>query len=398
MTAEQQIEYLKKGSEEIIKEEELLEKLKRGKPLVVKAGFDPTAPDLHLGHAVLLRKMKHFQDLGHTVVFLIGDFTGMIGDPTGRSVTRKPLSPEEINANAETFKSQVYKVLDAKRTVIDFNSRWLSKLTAEDMIKLCAKYTVAQILERDDFAKRMQKSQPISIHEILYPLAQGYDSVALRADVELGGTDQKFNLIVGRELQRQYGQEPQVVLTTPLLEGTDGVEKMSKSLGNYIAFNDPPSEMFGKLMSISDALMYRYYLLLTDLSVSQIEDVKKTHPRQAKEQLAKQIVSEFHSPESAEQAAAEFQKVFSQKQLPEEIETVLFSSGKHTAVEVLRKSNMASSNAEARRLIRQGAVSLRRDSEEPHKITNEIEEVVLEANREYILKVGPRRFKKIEVG
>ncbi len=287
MTPEQQIEYLKKGTEDFIKEEELLEKIKRGKSLTVKAGFDPTAPDLHLGHAVLLRKMKHFQDLGHRVVFLIGDFTGMIGDPTGRSVTRKPLTREEILANAETFKSQVFKILDPEKTVIDFNSRWLSQLGSEGFIKLCAKYTVAQILERDDFQKRMQKSLPISMHELLYPIAQGYDSVMLQADVELGGTDQKFNLLVGRELQRQYGQEPQVILTIPLLEGLDGVEKMSKSLDNSVGITESPSEMFGKLMSISDELMYRYYLLLTDLSVAQVEEVKQKHPRQAKEELAK---------------------------------------------------------------------------------------------------------------
>src|SRR5687767_492954 len=299
MTPEEQIEYLKKGTEDFIKEEELLEKIKRGKPLIVKAGFDPTAPDLHLGHAVLLRKMKHFQDLGHRVVFLIGDFTGMIGDPTGRSITRKPLTREEILANAETFKAQVFKILDSEKTVIDFNNRWLSQLGSEGFIKLCARYTVAQILERDDFQKRMQKSQPISLHEILYPIAQGYDSVMLEADVELGGTDQKFNLLVGRELQRQYGQEPQVIMTTPLLEGIDGVEKMSKSLGNYVGITESASEMFGKIMSISDELMYRYYLLLTDLSVAQVEEIKQKHPRQAKEELAKMIISDFHGAEAA---------------------------------------------------------------------------------------------------
>ena len=397
MTPEQQLEYLRKGCEEIIKEEELLEKLKRRKPLVVKAGFDPTAPDLHLGHAVLLRKMKHFQDLGHTVVFLIGDFTGMIGDPTGRSVTRKPLSREEIDANAETFKAQVFKILDSKKTIIDFNSRWLSKLTAEEIVTLCSKYTVAQILERDDFAKRMQKAQPISIHELLYPLAQGYDSVAMKVDVELGGTDQKFNLLVGRELQRQYGQESQVIMTTPLLEGTDGVEKMSKSLGNYVGITEAPFEMFGKLMSISDPLMYRYYLLLTDFSVLEIEEIKKMHPRDAKEKLAGMIVTEFHSKEAADEAAAEFRKIFSHKQTPDEMPAFAVNSGRHTVLEVLRKSALVSSNAEARRLIRQGAISLKKNSEGPYKITNEMEELVLQQGHEYILKVGSRRFKRIEV-
>ncbi len=321
MKPEQQLEYLKKGCEEIIKEDDLLEKLKKGKPLLVKAGFDPTAPDLHLGHAVLLRKMKHFQDLGHQVVFLIGDFTGMIGDPTGRSVTRKSLSRAEINENAETFKAQVFKILDPEKTIVDFNGRWLSAMNFSDVIRLSAKYTVAQILERDDFAKRMKAGVPISIHEMLYPLAQGYDSVALRADVELGGTDQKFNLLVGRELQRQYKQEPQVIMTTPLLEGLDGVEKMSKSLNNYVGITEPPSTMFGKMMSISDELMYRYYLLLTDLNVEQIEKLKKKHPRQVKEDLAKIIVSDFHGHESAEQAAQEFRKVFTEKKLPEEMDS-----------------------------------------------------------------------------
>lgn len=397
MTLEEQIHYLKKGCEEIIKEEDLLEKLKRGKPLTVKAGFDPTAPDLHLGHAVLLRKMKHFQDLGHRVVFLIGDFTGMIGDPTGRSVTRKPLTREEINANAETFKAQVFKILDPEKTVIDFNRRWLGQLTFEDVIKLAAKYTVAQILEREDFTKRMANKTPISMHEILYPLAQGYDSVALEADVELGGTDQKFNLLVGRELQRQSGQEPQVIMTTPLLEGTDGVEKMSKSLGNYVGITEAPNSMFGKLMSISDVLMWRYFLLLTDLSVEQIEEKKKTHPRQAKEDLAKIIVGDFHSPDAAVEAAAEFRRVFAQKELPEEMEAIELLPGSHGILEVIRLSGMVPSNSEARRLIRQGAVSLKPDAAEAVRIADEKQNLDLKPGESYILKVGSRRFKKIEV-
>ena len=396
MTApEQQIEYLKKGTEDFIKEEELLEKIKRGKPLVVKAGFDPTAPDLHIGHAVLLRKMKHFQDLGHRAVFLIGDFTAMIGDPTGRSITRKPLTRDEILANAETFKSQVFKILDPVQTIIDFNSKWLSQLGSEGFIKLCAKYTVAQILERDDFQKRMQKSQPISLHEILYPIAQGYDSVMLQADVELGGTDQKFNLLVGRELQRQYGQEPQVIMTTPLLEGIDGVEKMSKSLGNYVGITESPSEMFGKLMSISDDLMYRYYLLLTDLSVAQIEQVKTKHPRQAKEELAKMIISDFHGAGAAETAAEEFKKVFSNKELPDEMEEVPLNAGSYSILELLRLCDVVESNSDSRRLIRQGAVTLRKNDHQAEKIKDEKIQIALEPDTHYILKVGTRRFKKI---
>src|SRR5882724_7026674 len=283
---DEQLKYIKKGSAEIIREAELREKLEKsrtsGTPLRVKAGFDPTAPDLHLGHTVLLRKLKHFQDLGHTVIFLIGDFTGMIGDPTGRSATRPPLSREQIAENADTYKTQVFKILDAKKTVVDFNSRWFSKFSAEDFVRLAAKYTVSQMLEREDFHKRFQEEKPIAVHELLYPLAQGYDSVALEADVELGGTDQKFNLLVGRELQRAYGQPSQVVLTTPIIEGLDGVQKMSKSLGNAIGINEPPGEMYGKVMSISDEMMWRYYELLTDVRSEQIAMMKKeTHPMQA---------------------------------------------------------------------------------------------------------------------
>ncbi len=398
MNFEKQLEYLKKGCEDVIKEEELLEKLKRGKPLIVKAGFDPTAPDLHLGHAVLLRKMKHFQDLGHTVVFLIGDFTGMIGDPTGRSATRKPLSPEEIKTNSETFKAQVFKILDPNKTVIDFNSKWLSQLGSEGFIKLCAKYTVAQILERDDFAKRMEKKLPISIHEILYPLAQGYDSVALKADVELGGTDQKFNLLVGRELQRQFDQEPQVIMTTPLLEGTDGVEKMSKSMGNFVGITEPSFEMFGKLMSISDELMYRYYLLLTDLSVEEISEIKKVHPRQAKEDLAKRIVTDFHSLQAAEEAASEFRKVFAKKEVPEELEEFKATAGNIPVLDVLVQSGMVKSKAEARRLIRQAAVSMGKDSARLQKVVDEMQVLNLEPGSPLIIKVGTHRFKRIIAG
>src|SRR5438270_10494654 len=292
---DEQLEYIKKGSAEIIRESELREKLanslKTGKPLRVKAGFDPTAPDLHLGHTVLIRKLKHFQDLGHTVIFLIGDFTGLIGDPTGRNTTRPPLTREEIEKNAETYKTQVFKILDEKKTVVDFNSRWFSKFSAADFVKLAAKVTVSQMLEREDFHKRFQDEKPIALHELLYPLAQGYDSVALEADVELGGTDQKFNLLVGRELQRAYGQPSQVVLTTPILEGLDGVQKMSKSFGNAIGINEKPREMYGKIMSISDELMWKYYELLTDLSLAEIAKLKKDeHPMQAKKVLAGRIV------------------------------------------------------------------------------------------------------------
>jgi tyrosyl-tRNA synthetase len=321
----------------------------------------------------------------------------MIGDPKGRSVTRKSLSRAEINENAETFKAQVFKILDPEKTIVDFNGRWLSSMNFADVIRLSAKYTVAQILERDDFSKRMKGGIPISIHEMLYPLAQGYDSVALRADVELGGTDQKFNLLVGRELQRQYKQEPQVIMTTPLLEGLDGVEKMSKSLNNYVGITEPPSTMFGKLMSVSDELMYRYYLLLTDLNVEQIEKLKKAHPRQVKEDLAKIIVGDFHGNEAAEQAAEEFRKVFSEKKLPEEMESYSVASGNHSPVDLMKNSGLVKSNSDARRLIRQGAVSLVEENGNSRKVSDEKESLVLNAGEAFVLKVGPRRFKRIQV-
>ncbi len=325
-TAEQ-LAYLKKGAAEIVKESELGEKLEKsrasGKPLRVKLGMDPTAPDLHLGHTVVLRKLKHFQDLGHTVIFLIGDFTGMIGDPTGRSATRPPLSREQIEQNAETYKAQVFKILDPQKTVIDFNRRWFAKFTADDFIRLAAKYTVSQMLEREDFHKRFREEKPIAVHELLYPLAQGYDSVALEADVELGGTDQKFNLLVGRELQRAYGQEPQVVLTTPILEGLDGVQKMSKSLGNAIGIHEPPLEMYGKIMSVSDEIMWRYYELLTDVSMAEIEKMKReSHPMQAKKDLAKRIVADFHSAEAAGKSGEDWAKQFQKDEVPEDVEEV----------------------------------------------------------------------------
>jgi tyrosyl-tRNA synthetase len=326
-SVDEQFAYLKKGSAEIIRESELRAKLEKsraaGKPLRVKAGFDPTAPDLHLGHTVLLRKLKHFQDLGHTVIFLIGDFTGMIGDPTGRSATRPPLTREQIDQNAETYKTQVFKILDPQKTVVDFNQRWFSKFTAEDFIRLTAKYTVSQMLEREDFHKRFTEEKPISMHELLYPLAQGYDSVALEADVELGGTDQRFNLLVGRELQRAYGQESQVVLTMPILEGLDGVNKMSKSLGNAIGIHEAPLEMYGKVMSISDEMMWRYYELLTDVQVADIERMKhETHPMKAKKDLARKIVADFHSADAAAKAAEDWAKQFQKDEVPEDVEEV----------------------------------------------------------------------------
>src|SRR5271169_4363079 len=329
---DEQLTYLKKGAAEIIRESELNAKLEKsratGKPLRVKLGMDPTAPDLHLGHTVVLRKLKHFQDLGHTVIFLIGDFTGMIGDPTGRSATRPPLTREQIEENAETYKAQVFKILDPQKTVIDFNRRWFAKFTADDFIRLMAKYTVSQLLEREDFHKRFREEKPIALHELLYPLAQGYDSVALEADVELGGTDQKFNLLVGRELQRSYGQESQVVLTTPILEGLDGVNKMSKSLGNAIGIHEPPLEMYGKIMSISDEMMWRYYELLTDVRAEQIAQMKqdaasgKAHPMALKKELARSIVADFHSAEAATKAAEDWARQFQKGGVPENAEEV----------------------------------------------------------------------------
>src|SRR5712672_4697948 len=328
---EEQLAYIKKGAAEIIRESDLRERLenslKTGTPLRVKAGFDPTAPDLHVGHTVLMRKLKHFQDLGHTVIFLIGDFTGMIGDPSGRSVTRPPLTREDIDRNAETYKAQVFKILDAQKTVVDFNSRWFAKFSAEDFIRLTGKYTVSQMLEREEFHKRFHEEKPIAMHELLYPLVQGYDSVALEADVELGGTDQKFNLLVGREIQRAYGQESQVVLTVPILEGLDGVNKMSKSLGNAIGIHEPPLEMYGKIMSISDEMMWRYYELLTDVQVAEIEKIKRdVHPMQAKKELARRIVADFHTGEAATKAGEDWtklrQKDLHEEDVPEGVEEV----------------------------------------------------------------------------
>jgi tyrosyl-tRNA synthetase len=372
---DEQLAYIRKGSAEIIRENELRSKLEKsratGKPLRVKLGMDPTAPDLHLGHTVVLRKLKHFQDLGHTVIFLIGDFTGMIGDPTGRSATRPPLSREQIEQNAETYKAQVFKMLDPQKTVIDFNRRWFSKFTADDFIRLAAKYTVSQMLEREDFHKRFLEEKPIAVHELLYPLAQGYDSVALEADVELGGTDQKFNLLVGRELQRAYGQEPQVVLTTPILEGLDGVHKMSKSLGNAIGIHEPPLEMYGKIMSVSDEIMWRYYELLTDVSMTEIEKMKReSHPMQAKKELARRIVADFHSADAAVKAGEDWAKQFQKGEVPQDLEEVsvgveeVGGSIDASSRALLRldrllvKCGLAASATDAARKLKQGSVRI----------------------------------------
>ena len=397
-TVAEQIDLLRKGAVEIITEEDLEKKINRSlkakKPLRVKAGFDPTAPDIHLGHTVLMRKMRHFQDLGHTVVFLIGDFTGMIGDPSGRNKTRPPLSREEIERNAETYKQQVFKLLDPKKTVIDFNSRWLGALTPVEIIKLAASYTVARILERDDFSKRYKNGEPISVHELLYPLMQGYDSVALRADVELGGTDQKFNLLVGRELQRNYGQEPQVIITMPLLEGLDGVQKMSKSLGNYIGIHESPTEIFGKVMSVSDELMFRYYDLLTDTPANEIARFKNEiaagtlNPMAVKIGLAKSIIADFHSKAAAAAAEDEFIRVFRNKETPEDVQ-VLGLAADEALVDFIVRNGILASRGEVKRIHAQGGIYL--DNERPESITH-----ILKKGRPYFLKIGKRKFYKIE--
>lgn len=404
MTFDEQVAYLLKGAAEVISEEELRSKLKKsgetGRELTVKVGFDPTAPDLHVGHTVLLRKMKHFQDLGHRVIFLIGDFTGRIGDPSGRNKTRPPLTREEVLQNAETYKEQVFKVLDPDKTVIDFNNRWLGSLSSEEWIHLCGQYTVARMLERDDFDKRIKSQQPISIHEFLYPLSQAYDSVFLEADIELGGTDQKFNLLLGRDIQREFGQQPQVLLMTPLLEGLDGVDKMSKSLGNHIGINEPPQEIYGKVMSTSDEQMWHYYELLTDWSQEQIQKLKtqvetgSLHPMQAKADLAFGMVSDFYSEADAREAQEHFARVFQQGEEPEEMPTFTIpSSGKPVAlVDLIAQVELASSKSEARRLIRQGAVSV--DGE---KIEDPTHQVDPSEKASFIVRVGRRKFGRIEL-
>ncbi len=369
MKLDEQLAYLTKGAEETIRVEDLRAKLERsaktGKPLRVKAGFDPTAPDIHLGHTVLIRKLKHFQDLGHTVIFLIGDFTGMIGDPSGQNVTRKPMTPEDVAANAETYKKQVFKILDPEKTVVDFNSRWLGKLTGRDWITLCSKYTVARMLERDEFSKRLKEQRPIAVHELLYPLAQGYDSVALQADVELGGTDQKFNLLVGRSIQPEYGQEPQIIMTMPILEGLDGVQKMSKSLGNYVGINEAPGEMVGKLMSVSDKLMWRYYELLTDFSAGEIRTLRHSvetghaHPVNVKKQLARRIVADFWGQDAAHQAQDSFEAQFQKRGLRSDLPIVDYPlAGPEKLYRILALTGIAPSGAEATRNIKAGAVDI----------------------------------------
>jgi len=409
MTIDEQLAYLTKGAEETIRVEDLRAKLERsartGRPLRVKAGFDPTAPDIHLGHTVLIRKLKHFQDLGHTVIFLIGDFTGLIGDPSGQNVTRKPMTPEEVAANAETYKKQVFKILDPEKTGVDFNSRWLGKLTGPDWIKLCSKYTVARMLERDVFEKRLKEQRPIAIHELLYPLAQAYDSVALEADVELGGTDQKFNLLVGRAIQPEYGQEPQVIMTMPILEGLDGVQKMSKSLGNYVGINEPPAEMFGKLMSISDDLMWRYYLLLTDMTPAQVGELKQAaacgqvHPLEAKKILARRIVADFHGERAAGRAQADFEAQFQEKTIPSAVPTRTYGSMQPQKLfRLLVELNLAESNAEAQRKIKEGAVSISvGDSDSPdwERIADPTWEVDPTKQEVMILRVG-KRLRKVK--
>ena len=399
---EEQLEHIRRGAVEIIREEELEEKLKRaqktGKPLRVKAGFDPTAPDIHVGHTVLIRKMKHFQDLGHVAIFLIGDFTGVIGDPSGRSATRKQLTKDEVLQNAETYKQQIFKILHPGKTVIDFNSRWLMALGSEGFIRLASHYTVARILEREDFSDRLKNQHPIAMHELFYPLAQGYDSVALEADVELGGTDQRFNLLVGRDLQREYGQESQVVLTTPLLEGTDGVQKMSKSLGNYIGINENPKEQFGKVMSISDELMYRYYELLTDIPLAEIQTLRrdiasgKGHPMDVKADLAVRIITAYHGTAAAQAAREEFDRVVRKREIPGDIETkeISIASGPLRLTRLLASLNLATSNAEAQRLIESGAVHMNEE-----RITDPKTDISKPG--EYLFKVGKRRFLRLLV-
>ncbi|MBE1424654.1 tyrosyl-tRNA synthetase [Desulfomicrobium macestii] len=392
MELARQLEQIRRGSVEIINEEELITKLRSGTPLRIKAGFDPTAPDLHLGHTVLIQKLKHFQELGHQVIFLIGDFTGMIGDPSGKSETRKKLTREEVLRNAETYKKQIFKILDQERTEIAFNSTWMDTFSAADFIELCSRYTVARMLERDDFEKRFKGNQPISIHEFLYPLVQGYDSVALRADVELGGTDQKFNLLMGRHLQREHGQASQIVLTMPILEGLDGVQKMSKSLGNYIGIDEAPGDMFGKLMSISDELMWRYYELLSDSSLDRISTLREQvasgalHPKTAKEDLAQEITTRFHGATAGAAAREAFNAVFAKQGIPEDIEVFTVQAGA-LLVDVLSESGVCSSKGDARRMCKQNAVTIDGRKEDDASFAF--------APGEYVLKIGKKRFLKL---
>ncbi len=405
MDIKEELRIIKRGIEEIISEEELIKKLEKSRkekrPLRIKQGFDPNAPDIHLGHTVGLRKMRQFQDLGHDVYFLIGDFTGMIGDPSGQTVTRKQLTEEEVKKNAETYKNQVFKILNPEKTKVVFNSQWLGKLSFSEVLKICSEYTVARMLERDDFATRYKKEKPIGIHEFLYPLMQGYDSVALQADIELGGTDQKFNLLVGRTIQREYGQEPQVIITMPLLEGTDGVEKMSKSLNNYIGINEPPQVMYGKVMSIPDNLMIRYFELVTNVPLNEIDKIKidlennNIHPRDVKKRLAREIVQLYHGHSASLIAEEEFEKVFKKKLYPEEIRELVLKKdnlkeGKIWITELIAMSNLVSSKSEARRLIKQGGVRINGEKVSDPNFDLTVEEGM-------ILKIGKLNFIKLVI-
>ncbi len=393
----EQIAELSRGADEILPDGGLEEKLKLGRPLNIKVGFDPTAPDLHVGHTVVINKMRQFQEFGHNVVFLIGDFTGMIGDPSGRNATRPPLTPEEIDENATTYKEQVFKILDPEKTTIDFNSRWLTELGSPGLIKLAAKYTVARMLERDDFSKRFASGQPISIHEFLYPLAQAYDSVALKTDVEMGGTDQKFNLLVGRHIQQQYGLEPQLVLTVPLLEGLDGVQKMSKTLGNYIGITEPAGEIFGKVMSISDELMWRYFELLSFRPLNEIAALNTAidegrNPRDVKFELAEEIVARFHDQAAAEKAKAEFISRFQKGAMPDDIEeiTVASKDGGLGIAYLLKEAGLVASTSEAFRMIKQGAVRI--DGE---RVADR--ETALDAGSTHVYQVGKRKIARVNL-
>ena len=398
MTIDEQLSYLGKGTVEVIRETELRAKLEKsaqtGKPLRVKLGADPTAPDIHLGHTVVIRKLRAFQELGHIAIFLIGDFTGLIGDPSGKSATRPQLTRDEINANAETYKQQIFKLLDPEKTVIDFNSRWMDTLGSAGFLRLASHVTVRQILERDDFQQRLAENRPLALHEVMYPLVMAYDSVALEADVELGGTDQKFNLLMGRNLQREYGQDSQVAMITPLLEGTDGVQKMSKSLGNYIGINETPQEMFGKVMSISDDLMWRYYELCTDLSPLQISSLRNAvetggrNPRDVKAELGKQIVTDFHSKAAADAAEEQFNQMFRNKQAPEDVEERTLSVGPWKLPRLLVELQLAPSMAEARRLIEQGGVYV--DGERAPQA-----DIDVSGERSLLIQVGKRRFVRV---
>lgn len=395
VSVEESLDLIKRGSDELLIEAELVERLKTGRPLRIKAGFDPTAPDLHLGHTVLINKLRHFQDLGHHVMFLIGDFTGMIGDPTGKNATRPPLSREQILENAKTYQEQVFKILDPAKTEVCFNSTWFEPIGAAGMIKLAALHTVARMLERDDFSKRYANGQPIAIHEFLYPLCQGYDSVAMRADVELGGTDQKFNLLVGRELQKHYGQAPQCVLMMPLLEGLDGVNKMSKSLGNYVGINEPAKEIFGKLMSVSDVLMWRYYDLLSFRGNAEIAALRREvadgrNPRDVKVMLAQEIVTRFHGQAAAVAALADFEARFRQGALPDEMPEVVLARGDQplAIVQVLKQAGLTASTSEAMRMIEQGGVKV-------DGVKVEDKGLVLSGKEPVVLQVGKRKFARV---